>query len=843
MADVNPRRSKSRQAANAKSEPVQAAVTGSLSPRRRWCFRLLALLSPLFVLGLLELGLRLIGYGYPTHFFLPDRINGEKIVHDNQQFGWRFFPPSIARTPRPVVLSALKPPQTCRIFVFGESAAFGDPSPAFGLPRMLEVLLRNRYPNVHFEVVNAAMTAINSNVILPIARDCAREDGDVWVIYMGNNEVVGPYGGGTVFGPQAPSLAAIRASIWFKATKIGQLLANFRQGFAEKKSGEPSNISLELFLNQKIRHDDPQMEKVYAHFACNLDDILKIGTQSGAKIVVSTVAVNLKDCAPFASLHRADLSDAQKADWDRFYQAGVNAEQGGKSSEALDAYAEAAKIDDQFADLQFRQARLLSLSNNFADSLQHFILARDYDALRFRADTRINDIIRQTCTNRLNEGIAFLDGTALLAQQSSHGIPSDALFYEHVHLNFQGNYSLARGMAEKITDVLKPAALNGQTPARGDWLSAEECAAQLGLNESDRCQTLEIVRKRLEGPPFTLQLNHDEQSARIQQELTQFRSSLSLQTLALCNQRNEQALVLNPNDWVLHQKSGQLLETSPDHSQQARAIEEWRKVVALMPHYPDAHCELGVLLDRTGQTLEAEAELRTALKLSRNYSPNALNAMGHVLAAQNRLPEAIDHYENAIRLKPNFAEAHSNLGAALERLGKKDEARGHFEEAMRLAPANTQAAAHMGKLLDEHGEVSVAITRYTDMLNADPNNADTHFKLGRCFALLGHSTEAQEQYAEALRLQPDFADAHSELGVELGKSGKVAEALDHFRKAVALKADSEEFHKNLGVALARLHQFDDAATEFETALRLNPNDATAQRLLQAARRSRADAKH
>jgi tetratricopeptide (TPR) repeat protein len=843
MADVKHKRSKSGQSANTKNEPVQAAVAGSLSPRRRWCFRLLALLTPLFVLGLLELGLRLAGQGYPTRFFLPDQLNGEKIVHDNQQFGWRFFPPSIARTPRPVVISSVKRPQTCRIFVFGESAAFGDPSPAFGLPCVLEVLLRNRYPGVHFEVVNAAMTAINSNVILPIARDCAGEDGDVWVLYMGNNEVVGPYGGGTVFGPQAPSLCAIRASIWFKATKTGQLLASLREALNKKESGQPSNVSLELFLNYKLRHGDPPMEKVYAHFARNLTDILKTATHSGAKVVVSTVAVNLKDCAPFASLHRPDLGDTQKAQWESFYQAGINAEQAGKLSEAIEAYSQAAKIDDQWADLQFRQARLLSLSNNFADSLQHFILARDYDALRFRADSRINDIIRRTCTNRLNEGIAFLDGNNLLAQDSPHGIPGDVLFYEHVHLNLQGNYLLARGIAEQITDVLKPAALKGQAPARSDWISSAECAAQLGLNEWDRCQTLEIVRKRFEGPPFTLQLNHDEQYARVQNELAQFRSALPPQTLALCVQRNEQALALNPKDWVLHQKLAQLLETYPDKTQQARALEEWRQVIALLPHYPDAHCELGVLLDRTGQTPEAENELRMALKLSRNCSPNALNAMGHVLAGQNRLTEAVEHYEKAIRLKPNFPDAHSNLGAALERLGKKEEAKAHFEEALRLAPANKQAAAHMGELFDEHGEVSAAVTRYTEMLRTDPNNAVTHFKLGRCLALLGRSAEAQEQYAEALRLQPDFADAHSELGVELGKSGNAPEALDHFRKAVALKAGSEEFHKNLGIALARQHQFDEAATEFEAALRLKPDDAAAQRLLQAARRSRADASH
>lgn len=801
----------------------------------------MALLIPLFVLALLELALRLAGYGYPTHFLLLDRLNGQRIVRDSQQFGWRFFPPAIARTPRPVVLSPVKPPQTCRIYVFGESAAFGDPSPAFGLPRLLEVLLRNRYPGVHFEVVNAAMTAINSNVILPIAKDCARGDDDVWVLYMGNNEVIGPYGSGTVFGPQVPSLASIRASIWFKGTRIGQLLGSLREALAKNKSDRPANVSLELFLNDKIRHDDARMEKVYAHFARNLADILETGTRSGAKVVVSSVAVNLKDCAPFASLHRPDLTDGQKAEWERIYQAGMKADQAGKLSEAAEAYSQAAKIDSEWADLQFRQGRLLWRSNKFDDSLQHFIRARDYDALRFRADTRINEILRRSCTNRLNEGIAFLDGDALLAQHSPHGVPGGELFYEHVHLNFSGNYSLARGIAQQITDNLKPPALTGQTPAGSDWLSAEECAAQLGLNEWDRSQTLEIVGQRLEGPPFTLQLNHDEQSARVQKELAECRSLLSPQTMADCAHRCERALALNPNDWALHQKLAHLLQTTPDKASLARAIEEWRRVITLVPHYPEAHQGLGALLERVRQTTEAEAELRLALKLNKYY-PNALNELGKTLAAQNQLSEAVVNYEKALQLKPHFPDALVNLGEALMRLGKKAEAKTRFEEALRLTPGNTEAAAHLGQLLDEKGEVSAAITRYSEILRASPENTVAHYNLGRCMAFLGRSVEAREQYAEALRLQPDFADAHSELAVELAKSGKEAEAMAHFREAVRLKPDSEVFHKSLGVALARQRQFEEAAKEFEAALRLDPNDATAQQYLQAARHSGTGAK-
>ena len=801
-------------------------------------FSLTALvLVPLILFGGLEVVLRLAGFGYPTHFFLADRLNGQEIIRDNQQFGWLFFPPAVARTPRPVVLPRVKPPQTCRIFVFGESAAFGDPSPAFGLPRVLEVLLRNRYPRVHFEVVNVAMTAINSHVILPIAKDCARQAGDIWVVYMGNNEVVGPYGAGTVFGPQVPTRMFIRASSSLHASKTGQMLARIRDSTFQKKSGQPTSVSLELFLDQKLRHDDPRMEKVYAHFARNLEDLLEIGTRSGAQMVVSTMASNLKDCAPFASLHRPDLSATEKTEWDRLYQAGINAEQAGKLAEAAEAYDAAAKIDDQWADLHFRQARALWQSGDFPASLRHFTLARDLDALRFRADSRINELIRQACTNRLQPGVAFLDGNEALAKHSLHEVPGEEVLYEHVHLNFNGNYWLARAIAGQINGGLKVPVLAGQVPAGDDWLSAEECAAQLDLDDWDRYQTLEILRQRLESVPFTFQLNNSDQHERIQSEIAQSKSRLSGPWLMASVQRCQAALAWNTNDWVLHQKLAQLLEQSADQTVQTRAIAEWRRVIALEPYNPEAHCELGVLLNKTGQPQEAEAELRLALKFRGQFYPNALNALGQVLAGQNRLPEAVEKYEKAIQLKPNMIDAVVNLGVALERLGRKTEAKARFEEAMRLAPGNTNAAANLGTLLNENGEVSAAITRYSEILRNHPDDPAAHYNLGQCLGFLGRSSEAQEHYAKALLIRPDFAEAHSQLAMELAKSGKEMEALNHFREAVRLQPDSSITHKNLGVALARQRQFDEAIKQFEATLRLDPGDTVAQNFLQAARRS------
>jgi hypothetical protein len=293
-------------------EPRAGATVPS---KKIWAFRLFALVAaPLALLAAMEIILRLAGFGYPTAFLLPSENHGEKTFIQNNQFGWRFFGRRMARVPASISIARQKPPGTVRIFVFGESAAFGDPQPPFGLPRMLQAMLEARHPGVKFEVINAAMTAIDSHTILPIARDCTGAEGDVWVVYMGNNEVVGPYGAGTVFGPQSPPLPLIHMSLALKATRIGQLIASLVETLRPPPPSQSEWGGMMMFLKNRVRADDPRMAGVYRNFAANLADILRAGRAHGVGVVVSTVGVNLKDCAPFASLHRPDLSTAQLAD-------------------------------------------------------------------------------------------------------------------------------------------------------------------------------------------------------------------------------------------------------------------------------------------------------------------------------------------------------------------------------------------------------------------------------------------------------------------------------------------------------------------------------------------------
>jgi len=139
----------------------------ALSRKRLWIFRLTAFLLPVVLVVALEISLHVSGYGYDPHFFKRIKIGTEEYFVQNDDFSYRFFPPETARNPGPIRMPVHKAPGTYRIFVLGESAAMGDPEPAFGAYRYLEMMLRKKYPDKKFEIINVAFTAINSHVIVP----------------------------------------------------------------------------------------------------------------------------------------------------------------------------------------------------------------------------------------------------------------------------------------------------------------------------------------------------------------------------------------------------------------------------------------------------------------------------------------------------------------------------------------------------------------------------------------------------------------------------------------------------------------------------------------------------
>src|SRR5271169_5774831 len=355
--------------------------------RRYWPQIATAILVPVLLLGVTEGALRLFGVGFPTDLTVHCTVQAKAAACYNLFFPAPFFPPGMIKTPQAYAIPAEKPQRTYRIFVLGESAAMGDPDPAYGFSRYLEVMLRERFPSMKFEVVNTGSVAINSHVLLPIARGLANERPDVFIIYSGNNEVVGPYGPGTALTASGMNLAVIRSSILFRSTRIGQLVTKL--GTQKKEWG-----GMEMFLDKQVPATSPLMKPTYDNFEHNLRETVAVARNSGATVLVSTVATNQKDCGPFASMHRESLSSADLASWSRLVQEGADRENSKSYEEALRAYRSAAEIDDQYAELEFRIARTLWRHGDYSGAKEHFARARDLDTLRFRADSEINRINR-----------------------------------------------------------------------------------------------------------------------------------------------------------------------------------------------------------------------------------------------------------------------------------------------------------------------------------------------------------------------------------------------------------------------------------------------------------------
>jgi tetratricopeptide (TPR) repeat protein len=705
---------------------------------------------PLVLVACLECALRLSGYGYSTAFFKPLKIAGQDCLVDNDDFGLRFFPPALARIPVPVVMKAAKPAGTIRIFLLGESAALGDPRPQFGAGRYLEALLRERIPGQDFEVVNVAMTAINSHVILPLARECAGHQGDLWVIYMGNNEMVGPFGAATVFGFKAPPLWLVRASVALQRARFGQLLVRLGRQFQSRS--RTSWHGMEMFTENKVPPDDPRRRVIYHSFARNLEQILESGLSSEVKVLLSTVAVNLKDCPPFASGAANPLSEADRKRQEDLIAQGATAETEGKWAEAKQFYEQAIALSPDSAELQYRLGRCCVRAGDAAAARQPLQLAADRDWLPFRADSSINDVIRDAGRLFAGPNLVLCDAVAVLSHDSQTGIPGQESFYEHVHLNFDGNYRLALAWAEDVQKLLPPAVMGR---AVGSWASQDACERRLGLTDWNRVSVFEEVDRRLRRPPFTGQL---ENAARLETLRAQIQVLRQRMTGAATDPARDvylEALRRTPADPQLHENYAEFLETL--HETKA-VIAEWRRVCELIPHYYLPFLNLGQVLKEQGQLAEAMESLQRAAVLAPRSAEVRLE-IGTVYGRQGQWAKALAEFESARRLGSEDPRLLLYAAETLWKLGRSAESFDYLREAIRLQPDYWEAHHRLGDELASAGDMAGAAGELEQVLRLNPGHIKARLNLGVALFKLGRFQEAAQRFDETLRLDPSNAIA------------------------------------------------------------------------------------
>jgi protein O-mannosyl-transferase len=197
-----------------------------------------------------------------------------------------------------------------------------------------------------------------------------------------------------------------------------------------------------------------------------------------------------------------------------------------------------------------------------------------------------------------------------------------------------------------------------------------------------------------------------------------------------------------------------------------------------------------------------------------------------------RLGDARENLFASLRFKPNRADAYNNLGliAAEEgKLGpvtaqavKLEEAIFYYDQALRLNPEYTQAHGNLAVALFQQGRFEEAIIHFTHVIEREPGNGEAHFKLGFSLLLTGEPAKASPHFEQALRLLPEQLAAELYIGLCLSLDGKVEQAKRHYEQLIASHPNVGRAYYFLGQALQDLGQADAAAASYRRAVDMDP---------------------
>ena len=193
--------------------------------------------------------------------------------------------------------------------------------------------------------------------------------------------------------------------------------------------------------------------------------------------------------------------------------------------------------------------------------------------------------------------------------------------------------------------------------------------------------------------------------------------------------------------------------------------------------------------------------------------------------------ESLSSYQQAVKINPNDANAHYNLGLILKKLGKSEEAKNSYQKAIEINPNFTAAYNNLGVVFKELGEFKKAISSYLKAIEIKPNYAMAYYNLGNALNDLGEFEKAISAYQKAIDINPNYADAHYNLGNRQHGLGEFKKAKISYQKAIEINSNFAKAYNKLGYLLSDLGEHDKATSACHKAIKIKPDYAQAYSML------------
>ena len=240
--------------------------------------------------------------------------------------------------------------------------------------------------------------------------------------------------------------------------------------------------------------------------------------------------------------------------------------------------------------------------------------------------------------------------------------------------------------------------------------------------------------------------------------------------------------------------------------------------------------ERGVAHMKRRNTKAAVDDFNKAVTLYPEYAAVYVNR-GNLLLSLGQTPEtikeAIKDFDRAIVLSPALAAAFGNRGAAHLKLNSPDAAVADFTRAIELQPQNPAALNGRGRARLLAGRAHAAIRDFTRAVTINPGFAQSYRNRAEAFVRFGQYAEAAEDLSRALAFDARRIEDYVARGNAYLAADNAAAALNDFAKVVELDPKSFEARVGLGFAKARADATDEALNDMSRAIEMDPRSARA----------------